>query len=104
MKYEITSKQLDNVLRPYFEKYFTNSVYDTKKNQDGDLWTGYWQKSGKNYDLLIGYPFGDNANVWFYNGQILQGQLYYGIDNTEFIDSIKRYLMDVYGERIETIV
>ena len=39
-----------------------------------------------------------------YNGQILQGQLYYGIDNTEFIDSMKRYLMDVYGERIETIV
>lgn len=103
MEYVITSEQLDKVLRPYFDKYFSDSKFGTSKNEDGDTWSGYWIKRGENYDLLVGHPYLDDSGSWFYNGQILEGELYYGIDVSDYIASMKRYLQTVLGQKVENL-
>lgn len=104
MNYEITTEQLDRFLRSYFDKYFNQSVYANQKNEDGHFWTGYWLEQDGKKIILAGHPTSSNVGVWYYNGEILEGQLYFGLEIKDFIGAIKRYLNNVLGQNIKEVM
>lgn len=104
MDYILTPEQLDKMLRPYFDKYFPKSVFDTKKNEDGDRWTGYYIGSEGKYSLLLGHPYHSEGNTWFYNGKILEGEIYFGLELEDFISSMKRYIENVLKQEVDVLM
>ena len=101
MDYKITQDQLDMVVKPYFDKWFINSEYGTRRNEDGYRWTGFWVG---NKTLLIGHPELDDSGVWFSNGQILDGWIYFDIEQKEFYHSMKRYLCKKFEVEVQEII
>ena len=102
MDYKITQDQLDKFMKLYFDRWFINSVYDTRDmEEDGRSWTGFWIDDD---NLLVGYPELDDPGLWFSNGQFLDGWLYFSIKPEEFYDSLKRYLERKYDLDIEKVV
>jgi len=102
MDYKITQDQLDKFIKPYFDKWFINSEYGTRDNDnDGRNWTGFWID---NDTLLVGHPELDDSGLWFSNGQILNGWVYFDTKPEEFYDSLKRYLKKKFQIQIEKII
>lgn len=113
MDYILTHRQLDKMLRPYFDKYFAKSVFDTKTSEDGHKWTGYFIEdkltgyyigSEAKYSLLLGHPYQDDSNTWFYNGKILEGEIYFGLELEDFISSMKRYIENVLKQKVDVLM
>jgi hypothetical protein len=104
MNYIINEEQLDRIIKPYFDKRFKDSEYDTRKSGFEDLWTGYWVTKDGFSRLLIGHPANDDGGIWFSNGEILDGWTYFDIKPEQFYDSLKRYLEKTYEIKIGDVM
>jgi len=101
MDYKITQDQLYKFIEPYFDKWFINSVYDTRDNDNyGRNWTGFWIDDDT---LLVGHPELDDSGLWFSNGEILDGWVYFDIEPKEFYHLMKRYLYNKFEIEIKKI-
>ena len=102
MNYIMTQEQLDKFIKLYFDKWFINSKYGTREfDNDGRNWTGFWIDDET---LLVGHPELDDSEMWFSNGRILDGWVYFDIKPEEFYDSLKRYLERKYDIDIQKVV
>jgi len=97
VKYIVNQEQFDKIIKHYFDKRFENAVLKTAKLEEGNRWTGFWVREGKNEILLVGYPELHDSEMWFSNGQILDGWVYFDIEPNEFYRAMERYLEKKYG-------
>lgn len=100
MKYIVNQEQFDKIIKHYFDKRFENAVLKTEKLDEdgGNRWTGFWVREGKNEILLLGHPeFPTDPEMWFSNGQIFDGWVYFDIEPNEFYRAMERYLEKKYG-------
>lgn len=91
-------------MKPYFDKRFKDSEYDTRKSGFEGRWTGFWVTKDDTSILLIGHPADDDAGRWFSNGQILDGWSYFDITPEQFYGALKRYLETTYEIEIGKVM
>lgn len=95
--------QFDKIIKIYFDKFFKNSKFETKKNSLGDMWTGFWIDRDNSHVLLVGHPAFDDSEMWFSNGEILDGWSYFDIKPNYFKELLKRYLKNQYDLKVENM-
>lgn len=105
MDYVLTEKQLDRLLKPYFDKEFEDTEYTTTINKgSGTEWTGFYKNISGNLEFMVGFANGDRDN-WFVNGPVFNNEWdIFGIDYNNFIQSMSRYLSERFGINIPRMI
>ena len=107
MEYELTDKQLDRLMKPYWDTMFENSKLGTlvEYGDDDDDWRGIIKKTPNGKELLIGYPYLDIGDTWYSNGSYFEGGwTMYNIHTGDFNASMRRYVNDRFGTNIEAVI
>ena len=100
MKYRITTRQLDKVLKSYWRKKFENS--EVREIED---WFGYFKRieDNKLVPLVIKKNLYDDT--WYYNGEkFYDDHEWLGISLEEWKESFKRFLKNEYNLEVEELM
>jgi len=97
----MTHEQLDKVMKPYWDLHFGN-VELKLFNVDKGRWFGFSERNG----IICGcpeedIPYGD----WYYSAIYFNGgKELFDLTQSEFLQSMRRYLNTTYDLDIETIM
>jgi hypothetical protein len=105
MKYELTTAQLDKLLKPYWDGKFENTKKGKVENySENDDWTGIFMNTPDGWNLIAGHRSDDVGDTWYSNGKYFNGGWqFYNINTDEFNESMKRYINHRFGEDIWNI-
>lgn len=101
MNYEITPKQLDKVLKPFFDKEFKDVKWGEYNDRyGGGKWYGFLNQDGV---LLAGHPSHDDSILYTNGEHFINMWDIFSVTPKEFNYSIGRYLGNRYGKWFENI-
>lgn len=94
MNYELNKKQLDTLIKPYFDMRFKDSVI-RKGLVDGiNEWFGFWIDD----EHILGYP-GNHDETWYCSGpHFYDGILLYSMESKDYYEAMRRYVKKNYPE------
>ena len=88
MNENISDDEYYNIIKPYFDYRFKDSVIDNRPYEGIGRWIGFWRDD----ELLVGYPENDPV-TWFCNDQIFgEGILIFTIGPKIFYKLMKHYI------------
>jgi hypothetical protein len=95
MEYSLTEKQLDRLMKPYWDDKFNGAEIGEIENYANDE---DWYGLKKDDFLIVGYPSLDDGSWWFSNGPYFEGGWsMFGIEISEFNRAMRRYIEDRFG-------
>jgi hypothetical protein len=95
MDYTISPKQLDKIIKPFFDKEFKDAKWGEHSDTFGsDTWYGFINQDGV---LLVGYPSHD-TDTYYTNGQYFSNMWdLFSVKAPDFNESLGRYINKNYG-------
>ena len=104
MEYILNSKQIDKLLKPFWDENFDGSEVG-EINLSGDKWSGVIKDTDEGPVLLIGRPVGRTNPMWYSNGDYFKGKWgLFSMTPTEFNNAMVRYVNDNYGLNVTDII
>ena len=105
MKYILNSKQIDKLLKPFWDEIFYGSKFGEFKSSYGDKWSGIIKDTDEGPILLIGNPVGKEDKKWYSNGQYFRGRWgLFSMTPSDFNTAMARYVNINYGLNIKDII
>jgi hypothetical protein len=104
MEYILNSKQIDKILKPFWDEHFDGSEVG-EINLSGDKWTGVIKDTNEGPTALIGQPVGRRDTMWYSNGEYFNGKWgIFSMTPGDFNNAMVRYVNDNYGLNITDII
>lgn len=104
MEYILNSKQIDKLLKPFWDEHFGGSKFG-KINLSGKEWLGVVKDTDEGSTLLIGGPVDRNDTMWYSNGDYFKGKWsLFSMTPMEFNNAMGRYVNTNYGLNITGII
>ena len=99
MKYILNEKQIDNLLKPYWDQNFDGAEFGGTKMLNNEPWIGLIKHFPHETILLLGIPENrETYNIWYSNGQYFNGGWdIFNLDIGQFNSSMFRYVRDKYN-------
>jgi hypothetical protein len=105
MEYVLNSKQIDKLLKPFWDEHFDGTTVGNIKNSYGNDWSGVIKDTDEGPILLIGHPVGKEDIKWYSNGKYFQGKWgLFSMTPSDFNDAMARYVNTTYGLNVTDII
>ena len=104
MEYILTTKQIDKLMKPYWDYMFDGSKIGKLKMRDGDIWGGVIKTNSDGVDkLLAGHP-SYNSEKWYCDGAVFgTNHAIFSLKVREFLGSMTRYINDKFDINVSEI-
>ena len=105
MKYVLNYKQIDKLMKPFWDEHFDGSKVGEIKNSYGDMWSGIIKDTDEGPILLIGHPVGKEDIKWYSNGKYFSGKWsLFSMTPSDFNTAMVRYVNDNYGLNVTDVI
>ena len=105
MEYILNSKQIDKLLKPFWDEHFDGSEVGEINLSSGEKWSGVIKDTNEGPILLIGRPVGRESMMWYSNGDYFKGKWgLFSMTPTEFNNAMVRYVNTNYGLNVTDII
>jgi hypothetical protein len=107
MNYILTEKQIDKIMKPFWDYHFNDSnfVEDIKGSDDWRDWSGFIKKLPNGHKILLVGFIKSSPDMWYSDGSYFyNSKNMFNLTPHEFHNSMKRYLKNKFGFNIDKIM